>query len=176
MCVGILWILNMWSGYPALSVYLISIMQASGSPIDPALVPTIIGIMRVSIAGVLPFLVQKFPPKLTFAIGQFLKAISMTFIGLFFTFQYLYPRSMYVRAFNWVPFGMIIAQFFLRSVAVQPVLYTLVGELFPTEIRSLAVGIVQSSFFASAFIIGKNFGAKKINEFLRFFCFSQIVS
>ena len=154
-CVGILWILNMWSGYPALSVYLISIMEASGSPIDPALVPTMIGIMRVSIAGILPFLVQKFPPKMTFAIGQFLKAVSMTFIGLFFTFQYLYPRSMYVAIFNWVPFVMIITQFFLRSVAVQPVLYTLVGELFPTEIRTLAVGIVQSSFFASAFIIGK---------------------
>ena len=36
-CVGVLWILNMWSGYPALSVYLISIMQDSGSTINPAL-------------------------------------------------------------------------------------------------------------------------------------------
>ena len=42
-------------------------------------------------------------------------------------------------------------------MTVQPVLYTLVGELFPTEIRTLAVGIVQSSFFASAFIIVKSF-------------------
>ena len=37
MCVGVLWILNMWSGYPALSVYLMKIMKASGSTIDPAL-------------------------------------------------------------------------------------------------------------------------------------------
>ena len=50
---------------------------------------------------------------------------------------------------------MIIFQFFIRSVTILPVLYTLVGELFPTEIRALGVGMVQSSYFASAALIVK---------------------
>ena len=122
-----------------------------------ALGPAIIGIMRVTLAAVLPFLVQKLEPRRTFAIGQFLKAVSMICIAIFFTFQQVYPQSMYLKIFDWVPFAMILVQFFLRSVTVQPVLYTLLGELFPTDIRTLAVGIVQSSFFASAFIIVKTF-------------------
>ena len=75
--------------------------------------------MRVAIAAILPFLVQKLEPRLTFALGQFLKALSMTCIALFFTFHDFYPRSMYVEIFNWVPFAMIIGQYAINVYSLQ---------------------------------------------------------
>ena len=151
-CIGIIWSLNMLSGFPALTNYLIPIMEESGSDFDPSLAPMIIGILRLVIAFGVPFIVQKMHPKTSFVIGQGLKALSMGVIGTYFAVHYLYPES---SKFSWIPLAMIIFQFYIRSVTILPVLYTLVGELFPTEIRALGVGMVQSSYFASAALIVK---------------------
>ena len=50
-CVGVLWSLNMLSGFPALTNYLVSIMKEAGSEINPMLGPTIIGILGLVVAS-----------------------------------------------------------------------------------------------------------------------------
>ena len=49
-CIGIIWSLNMLSGFPALTNYLISIMEESGSDLDPKLGPATIGILGLAVA------------------------------------------------------------------------------------------------------------------------------
>ena len=153
-CIGVIWSLNMLGGFPALANYMIPIMEESGSDIDPNLVPMVIGIMRLVVVGFVPFFVQKMVPRTSFAIGQFLKAVSMGIMATYFYFHEVYPDKSATN-FSWIPMAMIILQFFLRAVTILPILFTLIGELFPTEIRTLAMGIVQSLEFGSGAIIVK---------------------
>ena len=155
-CIGVIWSLNMFSGFPALTNYLIEIMEESGSDIDPNIGPLVIGILALVVAAIVPFLVQKMGPRTSFTVGQFLKASSMGIIATYFYFHENYPEKS-AKLFSWIPMAMIIIQFCLRSVFLVPVLYTLIGELFPTEIRALGVGMVQASFFASASVIVKTY-------------------
>ena len=151
-CIGIIWSLNMLGGMPALVNYLIPIMEESGSDLDPSLAPMIIGILIMVIAFVVPFIVQEMNPKTSFVLGQALTGLSMGVMGTYFAVHYSYPES---SKFSWIPLAMITSQFSIKSFSLLPVMSTLVGELFPTEIRALGVGMVQSSYFASGALIVK---------------------
>ena len=50
-CIGVLYIINTWSGFNCLLVYMISILDESGSNIDPNVGPIIVGSCRVAFAG-----------------------------------------------------------------------------------------------------------------------------
>ena len=142
----------MLSGMPALVNYLIPIMEESGSDLDPSLAPMIIGILIMVIAFMVPFIVQEMNPKTSFVLGQALTGLSMGVMGTYFAVHYTYPES---TKFSWIPLAMITSQFSIKSFSLLPVMSTLVGELFPTEIRALGVGMVQSSYFASGALIVK---------------------
>ena len=45
--------------------------------------------------------------------------------------------------FNWVPMVMFVIALITRGIAFLPIQHILLAELFPTEIRTLSVGIVQ---------------------------------
>ena len=155
-CIGIIWSLNMLGGPPAVTNYLIPIMEESGSDLDPNLGLMVIGMLQLLTAVFVPFIVQKMEPRTSFTVGQILKAISMGTIAAYFYFHDIYPEQS-AKLFSWIPLIMITLQHFLRSVTIIPVLYTLVGELFPTEIRAFGVGIVQSSYFTSGAVIVKTY-------------------
>ena len=94
-------------------------------------------------------------PKISFAAGQSLMALTMICIAMYYHAYNLYPNSNYVMQVNWIPLVMFIVQFCIRTITIIPVLYSLLGELYPTEIRTLAVGITQSLEFGSGAIIVK---------------------
>ena len=50
-CVGILYIINAWVGFIQIQVFVIEILEKSGSSIDPKMAPIIIGFVRLTFAG-----------------------------------------------------------------------------------------------------------------------------
>ena len=50
-CVGILYIINTWSGFNSLLVYMIDILDETGSNIDPNIGPIVVGSTRLAFAG-----------------------------------------------------------------------------------------------------------------------------
>ena len=152
-CIGIINVLTILAGFAVLANYVSEFMRESGSDIDPTIGPMVIGMMRLLIALIVPFFVQKMNPKMSFSIGQFIKALAMLIIAIYFHVLSREPEV--TKNVTWIPMVMFILQFCVRSIAIMPVLYSLLGELFPTDIRSLSVGIIQSLEFGSAALIVK---------------------
>ena len=50
-CVGIIYVINTWSGFNCLLVYMIEILEKTGSNIDPNIGPIIVGSIRLAFAG-----------------------------------------------------------------------------------------------------------------------------
>ena len=50
-CVGILYVIGTWTGFNSLIVYMVTILEETGSNIDPHLAPIIVGCMRLTFAG-----------------------------------------------------------------------------------------------------------------------------
>ena len=50
-CVGILCIINAWVGFFQIQVFMIEILEKSGSSIDPKIAPTLTGFVRLTFAG-----------------------------------------------------------------------------------------------------------------------------
>ena len=50
-CVGIIYVINTWSGFNCLLVYMIEVLEKTGSNIDPNIGPIIVGSIRLAFAG-----------------------------------------------------------------------------------------------------------------------------
>ena len=154
-CIGVITALTVVAGFAVLANYVSEFMEASGSDINPTIGPMAIGFIRLALAIIVPWFIRKMNPKVSFAVGQSLMALTMTCIGIYYHAYHLYLNSLYIIQVNWIPLVMFILQFCIRTITIIPVLYSLLGELFPTEIRTLAVGITQSLEFGSGAIIVK---------------------
>lgn len=49
-----------------------------------------------------------------------------------------------MESIGWVPLTMIISMVLMRSIGILPVMHVMLNELYPTEIRTQAIGITQS--------------------------------
>ena len=142
LCIGVTNIFFTMCGFDILQTYMVSVLEDSGSSIDPELAPIIIGVTRVTFAGIAPFVYGKIPAKILFTIAQFTAALCMATIGLFAYCHKLYD----LQEFAWVPLLAIIVTYVTRALGTLPVLHTLVNELYPTEIRTVAIGIDETLF------------------------------
>lgn len=107
-------------------------------------------------------------PPFTISIGnvQF-----YTFFDKVILFSYSIAPNSTVQMFNWVPMVMFIIAFCVRSIAFLPIQHVLLAELFPTEIRTLSVGIVQFFETGSGAIIVKMYPEMKASMGMYGICY-----
>ena len=141
-CIGVLSTLSTVNGNNVLANYITEFMEEAKSDIEPSVGPFAIGILRLTIVGIVPYFVQKMPPRPTFTFGFFLKALFMALIATFYYFNNIDPEA--AKMFNWTPLVSFILIYGVRTIALAPIQNILMSELFPSEIRTLSVGIVQS--------------------------------
>ena len=97
--------------------------------------------------------VQKLEPKKVFMFGQAVKGLATAVMATYYYVYQLDPDT-YVVA-SWIPMVVFIFEFVVRSTIILPIIYALVGELYPTDIRTLAVGITQFCQFLMAALVIK---------------------
>ena len=177
-CVGVLYCLCEWNGISTMMMYMITILENSGSTVDPESAPIIVGSIRLFTAGneyakhsfindpnvlfiqslaTLPIIVGKFKPKTLFITGQAITCLGFVAIGTYTLLSEYYPESQTLKDFGWITFAAIVAQIVMRSAGVLPMLHTLLNELYPTEIRTLSIGLTQSALLLSGFSCVKVF-------------------
>ena len=147
-CIGVIFTLNVLSGFLALTNYLDDIMVESGSTFQTSMVVMVIGILRIPLMGVAPIFAKKINPKIAFVLGQTIKALATLCMASYFTLYNLNPD--FYQIFSWIPMTMFFLEYVARSTLIENVIFTLLGESFPTEIRTLAVGITTSSVYLAA--------------------------
>ena len=152
-CIGIIFTLNVLSGFLALTNYLDDIMVESGSQLQTSMVVLVIGILRIPLMGVAPIFAKKINPRTAFVLGQTIKALATLCMASYFSLYGLNPD--FYQIFSWIPMTMFFLEYVARSTLIENVLFTLLGELYPTEIRTLAVGITTSVVFLAGGLVIK---------------------
>ena len=123
------------------------------------------------IIGIAPFVVKKLPPKTLYVTCRSISFMSVFTIGLFAYFHKFHPDLPYLDVLSWIPLAMIISCVVMRATGIITVLHTLMSEVYPTEIRTQAIGITQASFLASGAIGVKFFPEMKDVIGLHGLCF-----
>ena len=115
-----------------------------------------------------PFFVGKIKPKILFVIAQTVTTLAILTICIYSFIRRFYGttlndeiESSNIELFSWIPLVGIIIINVLRGAGIEPVIHILLNEMFPTEIRTLAIGITQSGFLLSGFTSVKMFPTLK---------------
>ena len=121
-----------------------------------------------------PFIVGKIKPKVLFVISQTITTLALVAICVYSFIRRFYGTSptsdaeienashaTSIELFSWIPLVGIIIINVLRGAGIEPVIHILINEMFPTEIRTLAIGVTQSAFLVSGFTSVKIFPALK---------------
>ena len=72
----------------------------------------------------------------------------MALIGIFVFLQEHYSSLAYLNTFSWIPLVAFMIAVIARSIGILPVLHSLLSEVFPTEIRTQSIGLVQAANLA----------------------------
>ena len=141
-CIGVIWSLNFLSGHSAFSNYLYDLIEESGSTIHYSLGLLTVGIVRIPLVFVVPLIAQKLNPKTSFIIGELITALGTFVMATYFYLHHINPEL--YQIFSWIPLIVFIIEYVTRGLLILHVFCTLMGELYPTEIRTLAVGLTDS--------------------------------
>ena len=76
-CVGALYFLHVFDGFTPVIVYLVTFIDETGSNFDSNSGPIYIGLFRILVCSIAPFISSKFPPKLLFIGCYCLHGIAM---------------------------------------------------------------------------------------------------
>ena len=134
------------SGFDILVIFMVPVLQETGSSIDPHLAPIIAGSVRAISAGFTPFFYKKISPKLLFVCAQFVASSSMFSLG-FFSYNNVKNENL-----TWIPLAVIITHILMRALGTLPVMHTLMNELYPTEIRTQSIGLNETIFLGLLFL------------------------
>jgi len=155
--IGVLFALQEANGVNSMLVYLVQILEMSGSTVEPKFGTILAGVCRLVTAAILPFFMSRFNPKYLFVFCQIISTSCFGFIGTFAYLQRIYPESETLQYFGWIPLASITVQIIMRSGGILPVMNTLMNELFPTEIRTSSIGICQCLTLTCGFVTIKVF-------------------
>ena len=108
-----------------------------------------------------PYFIKKFQPKVLFILANLSTALGVVLIGTFIFLRKYYPFLAFLDTFSWIPVASVVIAVGARSIGILPVLHSLMSEVFPTEIRTESIGLVQSFCLASGALCMKFFPEMK---------------
>ena len=108
-----------------------------------------------------PYFMHKFHPKVLFILANVSTAFGLVLIGIFIFLQKYYPFLPFLDTFSWIPVASVVITVIARSIGILPVLHSLMSEVFPTEIRTESIGLVQAFSVASGAVCMKFFPEMK---------------
>ena len=107
------------------------------------------------------YFIRRFQPKVLFMFGTFSTSVCMVLIGIFAYLHEYFPYLPYLDTFSWMPVLSVIIAVIARATCILPVIYSVMSEVFPTEIRTQSIGLVESFTFASGALCIKFFPEMK---------------
>ena len=113
--------------------------------------------LKTIFLGIIPFIVGKVKPKIMFVICQSISVLSIIAICVYSFLKEYDGEKEELEKFSWIPLVFIGTLIITRGVGIMPVLHILMNEMFPTDIRTLSIGITQSLFLLSGCVSIKMF-------------------
>lgn len=100
LSVGIIPVIFVWSGFDIVQIYMVNVLEGTGSSIDPKYGPMIAGGTRAILSCLGPFIVKIIPPKILFTIAQLIHASCISVLGILAYWKTYYKIN---SDLGWIP-------------------------------------------------------------------------
>lgn len=148
--VGIGFLLTLFqhiTGIDGILYYSSIILREAGAGAQTALYNTIIiGVVLIVFTLAAIFTIDKFGRKILLLVGTTIMAISLGLISLLF---YMGNASV------WLILGLILCNLAGFSMGMGSVMWAVLGEIFPTKIRGLAMSIAMTAFWFANYLVAQ---------------------
>lgn len=147
-----------YTGAPPLAFYLVPILQKSKVPISAYTAAALLASYRVIIVIISTFLTSVIPRRPLYMCASFIAATGALILG---TASYLDHFSGYIilqkdyPIIKWIPVFAVFMMYTGFCGGCGPVIFTLLGELLPSNLRALGTGMVSAICFISLFLVIK---------------------
>lgn len=121
-----------FSGLTSLTIYTISILNETGTEIDPKV--SVITITCIQIIGsfIASIFVDYWGRKILLSASCFGSAVSLF---SFATFAYLYKNDYSMTSFSWIPVTSMAIYIFSINAGICPLPFVIIAEMLPPKVR-----------------------------------------
>ena len=147
-----------YTGAPPLAFYLVPILQSTNIPISSYTAAALLASYRLVIVVMSTIVSSVVPRKPLLMSACFVVGTGGVILGTcsyFDGFAFYAPIKVQYPIMQWMPIMSIFLMYTGFSGGLGPVIFTLVGELLPSNLRSFGCGLVSASSFVSLFLVIK---------------------
>ncbi|XP_018333083.1 facilitated trehalose transporter Tret1-like isoform X3 [Agrilus planipennis] len=153
ICLGLV-SFQQFSGITVVQFYVTNIFEATGSSLSPDVSAIIVGIVQLLASFSTPILVDRLGRKLLFLMSAIGMVISEVPLGIYF---YLKDGGTDVSTLGWLPVLSLVAYIITYNLGFGPLPWTVMGEVFPSNVKSTASMITASVCWALGFLVANLF-------------------
>ncbi|KAF5278492.1 hypothetical protein FQA39_LY05981 [Lamprigera yunnana] len=146
--------IQQFSGINSILFYTESIFAASGSSIPSKISPMIVGAVQVFASFLTPLMVDRLGRKFLLLISAVGMTVAEVPLGLYF---YLKDNQHDVGAIFWLPVVCLVVYILFYNFGFGPLPWTMMAEIFPTNVKSLLSTVTASFCWLLGFLITKFF-------------------
>lgn len=142
-----------FSGIDAVLFYSETIFKKAGSSLNSAIATIVIGLVMLVSSCITPFFVDSTGRKGLLLISAAGMAVSLTAMGVYF---FLDARDL-MSDLGWLPVASLIGFILFYCVGFGPLPFTILSEMFASDIKSTATSIAVSACWFVDFCVTKSF-------------------
>ncbi|XP_025833335.1 facilitated trehalose transporter Tret1-like [Agrilus planipennis] len=139
------------SGSPIIKSYLQTILDASESTISSDLSSLIFGIVNIVAVSLSGQMVDRLGRKPLLLISCIVSATCMFIFGAYFYINE--TKSFNMKVVTWLPLTCLVVFEMSNSVGINPMSYVVVSELYPINIKGIAIGTIGTVLTPIAVLI-----------------------
>lgn len=151
ICMGLL-AFQQFSGINVILFYTQVIFEATGSSIPADISTIVIGVVQIMGSFLTPMMVEKKGKRFLFLLSAIGMALSEVVLGYYF---YLKKSNTDVSGIFWLPIACLVSYMITYCVGFGPLPWAVMGELFPSNVKSSASTVNASFCWLLGFIITK---------------------
>jgi len=168
ICVGLIFFQQL-SGINVVLFNAQSIFEDAKTGLDPATSAILLGVVQVIACGLTPFIVDRLGRKPLLVTSCIVASITLTLMGSYF---YLKDRGDDIQYITWLPVTALIIYMLVYCFGLGPLPWAISGEMFPSDIKSIAAPIVASVCWLLGFITTRFYpNLNAIGPYVAFFLF-----
>ncbi|KAJ8977236.1 hypothetical protein NQ317_003811 [Molorchus minor] len=151
MVMGLL-VFQQFSGINAILFYAQTIFNQAGSTLEPAICSIILGLVMFLTSFITPFVVELLGRKILLVISASGMLIAEIILGV-----YLSRRGIDISSTPFLPLACLLVYIVAFNTGFGPLPWAIMGELFPSNVKSAAASSATAVCWFLAFIITKYF-------------------
>lgn len=143
------------SGLNAIIFYTTPIFAKTGSSLDPAVCTVLVSLVQVIASAVAVSVVDRAGRRLNLLISAAGMSLSMCLFGGYFYLDYI--KADILQDLGWLPVTCLVTFMGFFCFGFGPIPWTILGELFPANVKAIAASVVTSTCWIVGFVVPKYF-------------------